>query len=126
MFKYYEYEPESEGRRNLAAEDEAFSYKNVIDDLFVSSEGIKSYAFIEDMFNCSGMCKSSLFYYSTPMSSGRPMETCFFKLKESLNERAQHYARCLIVTSVAFLFIFFLHFGMYFRDPFDKKYYEEK
>ena len=79
-------------------------------------ENVSLYAHIEDLFECSGMCRPSLFYFGLPISKGYPEETCIHDFKEYLDTTAGSFAKASVMTGFIFLFIFFMHFGLYCRD----------
>ena len=39
---------------------------------------------IEDEMKCSGICKSSIFYYGLKLDKGKPTKTCLLPLKEAI------------------------------------------
>lgn len=41
--------------------------------------------YFEDTFTCSGICSSSLFYYTLPMSTGPPTTTCLVHMKDKIS-----------------------------------------
>jgi len=56
-------------------------------DLFYLAKHMQEaelYQFLEDDFDCSGMCRPSLFYFGNPISSGQPEETCLLHFKHAL------------------------------------------
>lgn len=77
---------------------------------------VNLYAHIEDLFECSGMCKSSLFYFGLPITKGYPEQTCIHHFKDYLDTSAGSFAKASVMTGLIFLFIFFMHFGLYCRD----------
>jgi hypothetical protein len=77
---------------------------------------IEQYSHIEDLFECSGMCRPALFYFGRPITEGYPEKTCLTELKEYLDEGASNFAAASMGTAFFCLWIFFLHFGLYFRS----------
>lgn len=77
---------------------------------------IEQYSHIEDLFECSGMCRPALFYFGRPISEGYPEKTCLAELKEYLDEGAENFASASVGTAFFCLWIFFLHFGLYCRS----------
>lgn len=73
------------------------------------------YQFLEDDFDCSGMCHPSLFYFGNPTSDGQPEETCLLHFKHALSSQAKPFADTLIVAGVVCLVMFNAHFILYKR-----------
>ena len=88
------------------------SYSEYANDLM----HIEQYAHIEDLFQCSGMCKPALFYYGLNISEGYPDKTCLAELHEYLADGAESYAAAATGTGCFCLYMFFLHFGLYCRS----------
>jgi len=82
---------------------------------------IEMYAEIEDMFDCSGMCRPALFYFGRSINDGYPLETCLMSLKEYLDNEAGSYGDTTYFTAMVALFLFFLHFGLYFRQKMEDR-----
>lgn len=74
------------------------------------------YQEIEDLFDCSGMCRPSLFYFGLSIDNGFPRETCLMEFKEYLDNNSASYAGATNLTGLLCLLIWFLHFGFYFRQ----------
>lgn len=74
------------------------------------------YQEIEDTYDCSGMCRPSLFYFGVSIDKGYPRETCLMEFKEYLDNNSAAYAGATNITGLLCLFIWFLHFGFYFRQ----------
>lgn len=69
----------------------------------------------EDRYNCSGMCHTSLFYYSSPLQYGPPKETCLTKFLHNIDGNAHPFAVLQILTGTLSLILFLGHFGLYNR-----------
>lgn len=80
------------------------------------------YQEIEDLYDCSGMCRPSLFYFGLSIDKGYPRQTCLMEFKEYLDNNSASYAGATNITGLLCLFIWFLHFGFYFRQ---KEEYEQ-
>ena len=76
---------------------------------------IWTYEILEDDYDCSGMCKSSLFYFSKELHEGSPKQTCLLEFKEYIAADMHTFGSILILASLVALFTFFAHFGMYCR-----------
>ena len=121
--EHWEYESQLDSSIDVA---EMFSFKSEVPDvraedesegqLFLDSQDVNLYAHIEDLFECSGMCQPSLFYFGLPISKGYPQETCLLHLKAYLDTGAGNFAKASVLTALIYLFIFFMHFGLYCRD----------
>lgn len=99
-------------------------HKNDLEQQYwMDLKNVNMYAHIEDLFECSGMCRPSLFYFGLPLTMGYPEETCIHHFKEYLDSSAGNFAKASVLTGLIFLFIFFMHFGLYCRD---KDHLEEK
>jgi len=74
-----------DGKRNTAQvpEAEAKEYQ----DKYNKEEfqqAMKFITFFEKKWTCSGICSSSMFYYTLPMSDGPPKETCLLHMKDEI------------------------------------------
>ena len=78
------------------------------------------YQYLEDEFNCSGICRPALFYFSNPISFGPPKNTCLKQVVTLFKNDAQPFAMMSIVTAVLFIVVFCLHFCLYDR-PLDER-----
>jgi len=78
---------------------------------------LSTYTSLEEMFECSGMCRPALFYHSLPVSEGYPMQTCIQELKEFVDDGAVSFAQTSVVTGVLSLVLFLMHFRFYFIEP---------
>ena len=75
---------------------------------------LELYSKVEEVFQCSGMCKSSLFYFSQDMSThAYPKETCLHRIKTFIHDNGKPYADSCIATSVYSFFLFLFHFVLY-------------
>ena len=79
-------------------------------EVIIELEFIK---FLEDNFECSGMCRDSPFFYTKPFSAGVPKNSCFPSLVSYFNERLLIYALFSIVCGLNCFWLFFLHTGFY-------------
>ena len=78
-------------------------------------QDIDFYLEIEDRFNCSGMCKPSLFYFTRDLAEGPPVDTCLVHMKQFLSSSSRSFATVSVLTGVTALFLFLFHFGLYCR-----------
>jgi len=76
---------------------------------------IGMYEDLEDDYECSGMCKKSLFYFGLDLHNGIPGDTCLVEFKIALSSIAGVFGTQSILTGVLALFMFFAHFGLYCR-----------
>ena len=77
------------------------------------------YQYLEDEFNCSGICRPGLFYFGNPTSYGPPEKTCLKQFLSIIRDQSHPFAIMSILTGVLSLIIFVLHFGLYNRPPAD-------
>ena len=61
-------------------------------------------AFFEDNFTCSGICSSSLFYYTLPMASGPPRVTCLSHMKGVIGDNLTYMG---MLTTLCGMIMFF-------------------
>jgi len=66
------------------------------------------------------MCKKGLFYFHRPLDDGPPKDTCLVTFYEKLASDAKPFAVVSIITGVLCLFLFIIHFGLYWRPLPDK------
>ena len=71
--------------------------------------------YIEDEFDCSGLCKPALFYLSKSIKYGPPKKTCMKVLKDVIKEAAKPYSFSAVIAAINALFLFIIHFGLYCR-----------
>ena len=43
---------------------------------------LKHFYFLEDQFDCSGVCQPALFYFTKQLHEGPPKQTCLVKIKD--------------------------------------------
>jgi len=79
------------------------------------------YTKMEEMFQCSGMCRPALFYHSLPVSEGYPVQTCVQEYKEFIDDGGINFARSSVATGVMCLLIFLVHLRFYCVRPVDEK-----
>jgi len=73
------------------------------------------YQVFEDEFDCSGMCKTGLFWFHRKLDKGPPSQTCFKHFKRAFSSSGYPFAVISILTGVVSLLLFLLHFCMYCR-----------
>lgn len=73
------------------------------------------YSFLEDQYNCSGICRTAIFYFSNPVDYGPPKQTCLSKFVTHVSQKSSAPATMSILTGVLALFTFFFHFLLYMR-----------
>lgn len=69
----------------------------------------------EIQYGCSGMCESSLFYYTKTLDEGYPKETCLMHMKNNIASITANYASITILNSIFSLFLFITTAFMYQR-----------
>jgi len=74
---------------------------------------------LEDEKDCSGMCKSSLFYYGLNLDKGIPTKTCLLPLKKEIfGDKAYDLGSVFVLAGVNALIMFLAH-GILFWRPKD-------
>ena len=68
---------------------------------------------MEGALDCSGFCKSALFYWEKDIYSGFPTETCGQAAHGFFQEAASPLTAALRVMGTALVFIFLLHLTLY-------------
>lgn len=72
---------------------------------------------LEDEIGCSGMCKSSLFYYGLNIDKGRPTKTCLLPLKEKIfGDKAYDLGSVFVLAGINTLVMFLAH-GILYKRP---------
>lgn len=72
---------------------------------------------MEGALDCSGFCKSALFYWDKDIYSGFPTETCGQAAHGFFKEAAAPLTAALRVMGTTLVFIFLLHFTLYDKTP---------
>jgi hypothetical protein len=70
-------------------------------------------AAIEEEMECSGFCKTALFYWEQDIYSGYPQETCAYAVLDFVREAAGPLKAELRVVGACLCFIFVFHFTFY-------------
>ena len=83
--------------------------------LFIHQKEWPLYQYLEDQFNCSGICRPGLFYFHNPITYGPPTETCLKHFVELIKEKAQPVAVLMLLQGVLGVILTILHFGLYNR-----------
>ena len=68
---------------------------------------------MEGALDCSGFCKSALFYWDKDIYSGFPTTTCGQAAHGFLKEAAAPLKTTLRVIGTALMLVFLLHFTLY-------------
>ena len=72
---------------------------------------------LEDEMECSGICKSSLFFYGLNIDKGRPTKTCLVPLKEEIfGDRAYDLGSVFVLAGINSLVMFLIH-GILYKRP---------
>ena len=72
---------------------------------------------IESSMDCSGICKSALFYWEKDIYHGFPEGTCGIKIIQFFRRAAGPLKAALGLVATALLWIFVLHFALYGKIP---------
>lgn len=68
---------------------------------------------IEEELECSGFCKTALFYWEQDIYKGVPTNTCGYEVLDWFRKEAGPLKTETHVVAITCLFIFFLHFTLY-------------
>ena len=75
---------------------------------------LEFYSEIEEKFMCSGMCMTSLFYYSLNINDYfMPRESCVHKMIEFVHDEARPYGEACVGACFFNFLMFLLHLTMY-------------
>lgn len=75
--------------------------------------GLKFMKFFEAQFKCSGICKPALFYWTRPISDGRPTQTCMIYLKDAIKNNLTYLGIVSIVAGGFTLFAFLIQYCLW-------------
>ena len=75
--------------------------------------GVKFIKFFESQFKCSGLCRSSLFYWSRNVSDGRPVVTCMQYLKDAISSNLTYLGIVSIVAGLLTFFSFLVQYCLW-------------
>lgn len=75
--------------------------------------GLKFMNFFEAKFKCSGVCKPALFYWTRPLSDGRPTQTCMFYLKDAIKNNLTYLGIVSIISGGFTLFAFLTQYCLW-------------
>ena len=70
------------------------------------NNGAKILTYFESKYNCSGVCKPALFYWSLPLSYGVPSVNCLSYLKNEIGSNMRYIGVTGVVTGGLMFFIF--------------------
>ena len=68
---------------------------------------MKFMKFFEETYKCSGICEPAFFYWTRPLSDGRPTQTCLTFLKNEITYNLASLGIVSIVTGGIALLAFF-------------------
>lgn len=69
--------------------------------------------FFEEQFKCSGLCKTALFYWTRPLSDGRPTQTCMLYLKEAISNNLTYLGIVSVISGICVLFAFLVQYCLW-------------
>lgn len=81
---------------------------------------MEMYQELEDTYECSGMCDSSLFYFGIDIHNGIPQKTCIIDFRDYVHDHVSGFASVSILAGIISLILFLVHFSMYCR-PLDEE-----
>jgi hypothetical protein len=83
----------------------------MIDD-FKEAEPDKEFVEIvthfEDKYKCSGLCDTSLFYYTQSITEGPPTRACLLPAVDDISKSMQNLGTLFILTGILFFFMIFI------------------
>jgi hypothetical protein len=92
------------------------SFKECMDTTNVKLEkSMEKTGHYEEKYDCVGLCRPALFYYSKPLKNGIPKKTCSNFVRNVIRDHAQPYGVCAILTALVASLMFPMHFGLYCR-----------
>lgn len=104
--------------RQVTAE-QAKEYKEKYDSKAVQN-AMKFLTYFESTFTCSGICESSMFYFTLPMADGPPSSTCLLHMKEVIANNLTYMGMTSTVCGFIMFFIWICQYCLW------RKYEEEK
>mmetsp|Transcript_1748 Transcript_1748/g.2447 ORF Transcript_1748/g.2447 Transcript_1748/m.2447 type:complete len:169 (+) Transcript_1748:503-1009(+) len=69
--------------------------------------------YFEEQYNCSGICKSALFYYSLSVTEGKPDKVCLMYLKEEVQSNLAYMGVAAIVAGLVMLATFLFQYCLW-------------
>ena len=69
--------------------------------------------YFEEAYGCSGICKAALFYYSLPVTQGKPEKVCLMHLKEEVQSNLAYMGIAAIVAGLVMLFTFVFQYCLW-------------
>ena len=66
-------------------------------------QAMKFISFFEKKWTCSGICATSMFYYSLPMSDGPPTETCLLHMKDEIQNNLTYMGMAAFACGIVML-----------------------
>jgi small neutral amino acid transporter SnatA (MarC family) len=64
---------------------------------------MKFITFFEEKWTCSGICSSSMFYYTLPMSAGPPTETCLTYMKDEIQNNLTYMGMASLLCGIVMI-----------------------
>jgi len=87
-------------------------YKNIPYGKTVDT-GINIISYFESKYTCSGICKSSLFYYSLNLDKGVPTSTCLMHLKTEVTDSIVYLGIASIVVGILTCCVFVVQYSLW-------------
>lgn len=103
-----------EGNRDIEqiSEEEVAEYKATYDsEEFKAGMGFIEY--FEGQFTCSGVCESSLFYYTLPLDKGPPSNTCLSHMKEMIANNLTYMGMASTLAGIIMSFTWFCQYALW-------------
>ena len=69
--------------------------------------------YFEDLYQCSGICESPLFFYSLPLSEGKPDQVCLLHLKDEVQNNLSYMGIASIFAGLVMMFTFIFQYCLW-------------
>lgn len=76
---------------------------------------MEMYQELEDQYDCSGMCETSLFSFGIDLHWGPPEKTCIVEFRDYVAGHVSGFATSSILGGIVALFLFIIHWTMFWR-----------
>lgn len=80
-----------------------------------SDVAINVLSYFERKYQCSGVCRPALFYYSQHLSAGVPTENCLTYMKNEIGDSLKYLGLASTICGVLILLIFICQYGLWFN-----------
>jgi len=95
------------------------------EDNLLRLQHLEMLSFIENKFQCAGMCQPGLFYFSRNITEGIPEETCLTLIHEEIVNETGSLSIMSTLLGLVALWCFCVHFFMYGKLPNEEEKHSE-